>query len=225
MDVTFMSPSIRRLQELTDEYFDATVECMCRGTENDTSHLAAAGWDASLCALSHQLNLRLALIGGQIYIAENPTKSDIGPSVCGVAVWYPPGRSSVLTPDVIGDCMQELGSRLNPDKRRWWTDEYIAGLGELYRSSFGEEDEPHYRQWHLQTIIVDIDGNSRPEIIKSLLEPLFASRGEATMCVEVEKKDDMSFYTNMGFKCAGEHHFRSDYGSFTMCAMTFRGST
>ncbi|KAH8810500.1 hypothetical protein DL96DRAFT_1685546 [Flagelloscypha sp. PMI_526] len=216
-----MSFSTRYLQDLTDKATDAAVECMCRGTEGDIYQLASAGWDPSLLPLSHLRNLKLAFVGGVIHVAERPNELDGTNSVCGVAVWYPPGRGSVLTPDVIAEIFTELASRLSPDEAKWWRDEFLNGYGALLRSSHGE-DENHNNQWHLHTIVAD-KGQDRSEIIKALLQPLFDSRGDHVVCVEVEKRDNMSFYTDMGFKYAGEYSFSSVHGSFSLCAMTLKG--
>ncbi|KAH8810492.1 hypothetical protein DL96DRAFT_542115 [Flagelloscypha sp. PMI_526] len=168
-----MSFAIRRLQGLTDSAVDATVECMNRGTQDDKLQLAWAGWDNALLPTSNRMVLRVASRGGEIYIAEKSDVSGGTSSVCGIVIWYPPERSAVLTPDVIGECMQELVSRLSPDIMQWYKEEFLGGLGQLYTSSFGD-DANHYQQWHLQMIFADDDGE-RPEIVEALLQPLFAS--------------------------------------------------
>ncbi|THH08334.1 hypothetical protein EW146_g9029 [Bondarzewia mesenterica] len=166
----------------------------------------------SLVPALHRAQIRAALIGGRVYVAE---VAEVNDAIVGAAVWFGPGEDLLGSPGQaeagFNQFMEALGKR-DPDMPAWWmtyvrvhSSGFLPKYSAFTTEALGDARFKH-DGWHLQLIGV-VPAYQRHGVGSALVafveqqtkNDAEAPRSSLKMSVETETESALMFYKSLGF--------------------------
>ncbi|KAI0345005.1 hypothetical protein BDW22DRAFT_983330 [Trametopsis cervina] len=204
--------SIRQLHKnASDADVDAATSVMDDAFVNDRFCSFLIGGHAALLSNCNRAQIRAALVGGLVYVAETESGD-----IVGAAVWFGPGQGLLESEgqaaqgftQFIGD----LGAAY-PEMPAWWMSYFLPAYGAFNDKAHGGPEYKH-SGWHLQLLGVRAGFHRRgigSSLVKFIEKTAANSlEGSKHLTVETETEGALAFYKSLGFVVRGETLIQSE---------------
>ncbi|KAI0345009.1 hypothetical protein BDW22DRAFT_1426721 [Trametopsis cervina] len=185
---------------------DAATSVMDDAFADDCLYNILLGGHFELLSDCNRAQIKAALVGGLVYVAETESGDAVG-----AAVWFGPGQelleSEGQSEQGFDQFMSDLG-KAYPEMPAWWTDCFWPAYGAFNDKAYGGPEYKH-SGWHLQLLGVRNDFQRRgigSALVRFVEENVIANSPEGAkhMVVETETEDNLAFYKAIGFVVQGE---------------------
>ncbi|KAH8106608.1 hypothetical protein DFH11DRAFT_1732688 [Phellopilus nigrolimitatus] len=196
----------------TEKDVEAATTVLTDAFKDDTFTNFLINGHKSLLADLQRAQVKAALIGGEVYVAE--TEAD---GIIGVAVWFGPGTellgSEGQAEAGFNQFMADLGSK-DPDMPAWWMG-YFMPTYDVFMSERLGDPKYKYTGWHLQLFGVLLHYRRRgvgTALIRRTEEEGRKNPGTKSkhLTVKTETEGACAFYKSVGFVEKGETVIESE---------------
>lgn len=208
---------VRRLEHPTPAQLDAVVAIATRAYATDIAESIYTGGDAALVDAFWRSMINAGVHSGVLYVASTTVLagSEIRPeAIHSIGLWFPPGKLLYSTPEQRALGFTDLLTRLAPEYRTWFLNDFSARTRELKTRIFGPTMERD--TWYANCIATDPPYQGCG-LATAIIDHVLADAAATCSVVALgtQSEENAAFYRDLGFVERGRLDANTPWGTFT----------